>query len=61
MKAARAGIPKFVYRLATGWTARRSEFESLYNQDFSPLYVFQTGSGAHAVSYQTGREGFPLG
>jgi hypothetical protein len=32
-------------------TAKGSDFESQYRQDFSPLHVFQTGSGAHPASY----------
>jgi hypothetical protein len=35
----------------TGWTAHGLEFESRYGQDFSPLHVVQTGSGAHLASY----------
>jgi hypothetical protein len=32
----------------------RSEFESRCGQEFSPLQVVQTGSGAHPVSYPMG-------
>jgi hypothetical protein len=31
-----------------------SEFESWYGQDFSPLEVIQTSSGAHPASYPMG-------
>jgi hypothetical protein len=43
-----AGVAQSVQRLATGWTAEGSEFESRWGQDFSPLHV-QTGSGAHPM------------
>jgi hypothetical protein len=36
--------------MATGLTAKGSEFESQQGQDFSPLHV-QTGSGDHPASY----------
>jgi hypothetical protein len=36
------------------------EFESLYGQEFSLLYVVQTGSGVHLTSYPMGTGGsFP--
>jgi hypothetical protein len=38
------------------WTAEGSEFESRYGQDFSPLHLFQTGSGAHPAPYRMGTE-----
>jgi hypothetical protein len=31
------------------------EFKSQQRQDFSPLHVVQTGSGAHPASYAIGR------
>jgi hypothetical protein len=46
-----AGIAESVLRLATGWTTEWSEFESRYAQEFSLLYVVQTGSGVHPASY----------
>jgi hypothetical protein len=38
-----------------------SEFESLYCDEFSPLHIFQTGSGAHPASYTTGTGALPWG
>jgi hypothetical protein len=46
-----AGIAQSVYRLATGWTTERSEFESRWGQEFSLLRVVQTGSGVYSTSY----------
>jgi hypothetical protein len=43
-----------VHRLATGWTAEWSEFESRYGDEFSTLNVVQTGCGAHPASYPLG-------
>jgi hypothetical protein len=44
-----------VYRLTTGWTTERSEFESRDGQGFSLLHVVhQTGSGVHPTSYPMG-------
>jgi hypothetical protein len=40
-----------VQRLATGWTAEGSDFESRQGRDFSLLHVVQTGSGMHLGSY----------
>jgi hypothetical protein len=37
-----------------GWTAEGSKFESQWEQDFSPLQVVHTGSGAHAAPYPMG-------
>jgi hypothetical protein len=55
-----AGITQSVYRLATGWTAERSEFESRQGARISPLHVVHTGSGAHPASYPVDMEGpFP--
>jgi hypothetical protein len=42
-----------------GLTAEGSEFDSWQGQDFLPLHVVQTGSGAH--SCPLGTEGFSLG
>jgi hypothetical protein len=44
-------------RLATGWTAEGSRFESRWGQEFSPLYVVQTSSGVHPISYPKGTGG----
>jgi hypothetical protein len=33
------------------WTTEESEFESRQGQEFSFLYVIQTGSGAYPASY----------
>jgi hypothetical protein len=49
-----AGIAQSVLRLATGWTTEGSELESRWGQEFSLLYVVQTGSGVHPTSYQMG-------
>jgi hypothetical protein len=39
-----------------------SEFESLCGQEFLLLYIVQTGSGAHPISYPMGTGGsFPGG
>jgi hypothetical protein len=49
--------------IATALRAGRpgvEEYESRQGQDFSPLYVVQTGSGAHPASYPMGVGGsFP--
>jgi hypothetical protein len=37
-----------------GWTTEKQEFESRYCQEFSLLYVVQTGSLAHSASYPIG-------
>jgi hypothetical protein len=47
-------------RLATGWTVDGSELESQREQDFSPLHVVQTGSGAHPA-YAIGTGGIAAG
>jgi hypothetical protein len=47
-------IAQSVYRLATGWTAEGSEFESLQGQDVSLLHSVQTVSGNHSASYPVG-------
>jgi hypothetical protein len=39
--------------LVMGWTAEKSEFGSMYGQDFS-LHVVQTGSMTHLSSYLMG-------
>jgi hypothetical protein len=46
-----AGIPQSVYRLATGWTTKGSEFESRWGKEFSLLHVFQKGCWANPASY----------
>jgi hypothetical protein len=53
-----AGIAQSVQRLAAGWTTEGSEFESRWMQDFSLLYVTQTGSGAQPASYPMGTGSF---
>jgi hypothetical protein len=46
-----------VVGIATGY---KLEFESRYGQEFSPLHVIQTVSGAHPASYPMGTVGsFP--
>jgi hypothetical protein len=40
-----------IYRLATGWTTEKSEFESRWGQEFSLLQIVQTGSEVHSTSY----------
>jgi hypothetical protein len=50
----RAGIAQSVYRLAMGWTAKGSDFESRWGQEFLLLYVVQTGSGVHPTSHPMG-------
>jgi hypothetical protein len=48
--------------LATGSTPEGSEFKSWWGQDFSPLRVIQTGSGAYLAPYPVGTRGsFPGG
>jgi hypothetical protein len=49
-----AGIAQSVQRLATGWTAEGSQFESRYGQEFSLLHFVRTSSGAHPASYPMG-------
>jgi hypothetical protein len=39
---------------AMGWTAERSEFESLLGQELSILHVVQVGSGAHPAAFTMG-------
>jgi hypothetical protein len=43
-----------VHRMATGWTVEGLEFEPQKGQDFSPLHVFETGSGAHPAQNPMG-------
>jgi hypothetical protein len=51
-----------IEQLTTGWTTKGSEFESRQRQEFSLLYVVQTGSGVHLTSYPMGTGGsFPGG
>jgi hypothetical protein len=40
-----------------GWTPEGPEFESREWQEFSPLHVVQTSSGAHPASYKMGTWG----
>jgi hypothetical protein len=51
-------LAQSVYRLATDWSTKGSEFESRWGQEFSLLHVVQTGSGAHPVSYPMGPGGY---
>jgi hypothetical protein len=44
-----------------GMDARGVEFESLYGQEFSPLHIVHTGSGAHPTSYLMGTRGYSAG
>jgi hypothetical protein len=53
-----AGIAQSVERLATGWTAEGSEFESLEGQEFSVLHVVQTCSAVHPASYPMDTGGY---
>jgi hypothetical protein len=53
-----AGTAHSIRWLAMRWTAKRSEFDSRQEQDFSPLHVVQTVSGAYPASYLMG---FPRG
>jgi hypothetical protein len=48
---------------ATGYVldGRESEIESRQDQDFSPLHVVQTGSGALPASYPMGTKGSTSG
>jgi hypothetical protein len=45
--------------IATGYglDGQGSKFESRLAQDFSPLHVLQTGSGAHLAYYRMGNVG----
>jgi hypothetical protein len=51
----------YIYLLSllrvSGWTAEGLEFESRYRQEFSPLHVVHTGSGAHPASCPMGPGG----
>lgn len=48
--------------LAAGWTTYGSEFESRWDQEFSPIHIVQTGSWAQLASYLKGTgELFPRG
>jgi hypothetical protein len=49
-----------VVSIATGYGLddRGAEFESRQGQEFSPLHVVQTGSGAHQASYPMGTGGY---
>jgi hypothetical protein len=58
----RAWIAQSVQRMATGWMAEGSEFESRKGQEFSLFHIVQTGSGVHPTSYPMGTGGsFPGG
>jgi hypothetical protein len=57
-----ASIAQSVWRLATGWTTKGSEFESLQGQEYYLLQVVRTGSGTHPASCRMGTGGsFPGG
>jgi hypothetical protein len=58
-----AGLVQSVYCLATGWTTRRSGFDSRRGQRFFPsILCVQTGSGAQPASCTMGTGGpFPGG
>jgi hypothetical protein len=46
----------------SGWTTEGSELETRQGQEFSLLYVVQTGSGVHPTSYPIVTGGsFPRG
>jgi hypothetical protein len=47
-------IAQSVKPLPKGWMTEGSEFESRWGQEFSPLHIVQTGSGAHPASNQVG-------
>jgi hypothetical protein len=49
-----AGIAQSVWRLAAGWEAERSEFESRWERDIFLLHVILSGTRAHPVSYSVG-------
>jgi hypothetical protein len=51
-------IARLVWRLATGWTAEVSEFESRWGQGFSLFHFIQTDCGAHPASYSMGTGDF---
>jgi hypothetical protein len=51
-------VVQSVKRLATGWTAKGSDFESRKGQEFSSLHVVQTDPGAHSNSYPFGTGAF---
>jgi hypothetical protein len=44
--------------MAKGWKIKGSEFESRWGQEFSLLYVVQTGSGVHSASYPVDTGGY---
>jgi hypothetical protein len=43
--------------LAMGWTGKGLDFMSWEGQDYSPLHIIQTNSGARPVSYPMGTGG----
>jgi hypothetical protein len=57
----KAGVSQSVQQLATGWTTEGLKFESRHGQQFCPLHVVQTGSGAHPASYPIGTGGKAVG
>jgi hypothetical protein len=44
----------FFIVMSTGWTAEGLEFESRWGENFSPLHVIQTESGAQTASCPMG-------
>jgi hypothetical protein len=42
------------FKINTGWTTKRSKFDSRQDQEFSFLFVIQIGSGIHLASYIIG-------
>jgi hypothetical protein len=57
-------LPDSLVGIATGYwlTTEGSDFESRWGQEFSLLYVVQTGSESHQSSYPVGTGGpFPGG
>jgi hypothetical protein len=51
---AESRIGQSVQRLAKGWMAEESQFESRYGQEFYLLQSVHTGPGAHPASYTVG-------
>jgi hypothetical protein len=46
-----------VVGIGTGWTTEGLELKTLKGQEFTVLYVVQTGSGVHPASYAMGTAG----
>jgi hypothetical protein len=57
----RAGIAQSVYRLATDWTTRVSEFKCRWGQEFSLPHILHTDSGVHLASCQMTTGDYHLG